>query len=100
MSEAFGSDFVTITDEEGKSYELEILASVEYNGATYYAMAPADPEEGEETEVCVLKQVSEDGEDLFVTVDDDAEWDAVNEKIMELLYEEDSGETDDMSQEL
>ena len=95
MSEEFGSDFITITDEEGKSYELEVLATVEYNGATYYALAPADPDEGEETEVCVLKQVREDGEDAFVTVDDDAEWDAVNEKIMDLLYEEDDESEED-----
>ena len=98
MSEEYGSDYITITDEDGKSYELEILASVEYNGATYFAMAPADPEEGEETEVCVLKQVVEDGEEIFVTVDDDAEWDAVNEKIMDLLYEEDEADAADPSE--
>lgn len=89
MSDEYGSDYITITDEDGKNYELEVLASVEYNGASYFALAPADPEEGEETEVCVLKQVVEDGEEVFVTVDDDAEWDAVNEKIMDLLYEDD-----------
>ncbi len=88
MSEEYGSDFITITDEDGKEYELEVLASVEYNGTTYFAMAPADPEEGEETEICVLKQVVEDGEELFATVDDEEEWDAVNEKLIELLYED------------
>ncbi len=94
MSEEYGSDFITITDDDGKEYELEVLASVEYNGITYFAMAPADPEDGEETEVCVLKQVVEDGEEVFLTVDDDEEWDAVNEKLIELLYEdeEESGE--------
>ena len=92
MSDEYGSDYITITDEDGKDYELEVLASVEYNGATYYALAPADPEEGEETEVCVLKKVIEDGEEIFVTVDDDAEWDAVNEKIMDLLYEDEEEE--------
>lgn len=96
MSEEFGSDFISITDDEGKNYELEILASVEYNGATYFALAPADPDEEEEAEVCVLKQICENGEDILVTVDDDAEWDAVNEKIMELLYEEDTDEASEV----
>ena len=94
MSEEYGSDFITITDEDGKEYELEVLASVEYNGITYFAMAPADPEDGEETEICVLKQVVEDGEELFATVDDEEEWDAVNEKLIELLNRDLSPETE------
>ena len=37
----YGDDFVVLTDEDGKEYELEILATVEYNGATYKALIPA-----------------------------------------------------------
>ena len=41
MADDYGSDFLTIADEDGIEYELEILSTVEYNGATYYAVIPA-----------------------------------------------------------
>ena len=36
----FGDNFITITDEDGVDYELEILATVENGGNLYYALAP------------------------------------------------------------
>ena len=41
MTENFGSDFITIVDEDGVEYELEILTTLEYNGFTYMAAIPA-----------------------------------------------------------
>ena len=35
MIDHYGSDFITIVDEDGEEYELEVLTSVEYNGQTY-----------------------------------------------------------------
>ena len=32
--DAYGSDFLTIVDEDGQEYELEVLSTLEYNGAT------------------------------------------------------------------
>ena len=46
MSEAFGPDFITITDEDGAEFELEHLDTLEYNGQVYMAFFPAL--EGEE----------------------------------------------------
>ena len=37
----FGSDFLTIADEDGNEYELEVLSTLEYNGCTYLAVIPA-----------------------------------------------------------
>ena len=34
MSDLYGSDFMTIVDEDGTEYELEVLTTVEYNGNT------------------------------------------------------------------
>ena len=48
MSELFGDDFITITDEDGVEYELEVLCSVEYQGSTYLGVCPAETEEDEE----------------------------------------------------
>ena len=38
----YGSDFITIVDDDGKEYELEVLSSLEYNGCTYLAVIPAE----------------------------------------------------------
>ena len=40
MIDHYGSDFITIVDEDGEEYELEVLTSVEYNGQTYMAVIP------------------------------------------------------------
>ena len=37
MSEEFGPDFITVTDEDGNEFELEHLDTLEYNGQTYMA---------------------------------------------------------------
>ena len=88
MDTEFGRDFITITDEDGVEYELEILSTVEYNGAIYYALAPADTDEDEELEVSVLKAVEEDGEEILVAIDDDDELEKVYELLIEQMYEE------------
>ena len=41
MSEEFGPDFITVTDEDGNEFELEHLDTLEYNGQTYMAFFPA-----------------------------------------------------------
>ena len=42
MSEEFGPDFITVTDEDGNEFELEHLDTLEYNGQTYDSQQPAD----------------------------------------------------------
>ena len=88
MDTDFGRDFITITDEDGVDYELEILSTLEYQGALYYALAPADTDEDEELEVSILKAVEEDGEEILVAVDDDEELEKVYELLIEQMYEE------------
>ena len=90
MQDNFGSDFMTIVDEDGTEFELEVLSSLEYNGCTYLAVIPAGSEEGEDLEVSILKSVEEDdGESILCAIEDEAELQAVYDLIMEQLYEED-----------
>lgn len=88
MSDHYGSDFMTIMDEDGQEYELEILSTIEYNGASYLAVIPAGLEENEAPEVSILKSVEEDGEPILCAIEDEAELQTVYDKIMEQLYEE------------
>ena len=91
MIEDFGSDFMTIVDEDGQEYELEILSTLEYNGCTYLAVIPAGSEEPlQELEVSILKSVDDEaGEPLLCAIEDEDELEAVYSLIMEQLYEED-----------
>lgn len=98
MEDQYGSDFITIVDEDGKEYELEVLSTLEYNGETYMAVIPADAgEKGAELslEVSILKSTEEDGEPLLTAIEDEEELRAVYDLIMEELYAEDETEEED-----
>ena len=90
MTEEFGSDFMTIVDEDGTEFELEILTTLEYNGFTYLAVVPADDSEdrGIKYEVSILKSVDEDGESILYAIEDEQELETVERLIMDLLYDE------------
>lgn len=93
MADEYGSDFITIVDEDGTEYELEVLNTLEYNGSTYLAVVPAgDDSEDEDLEVSILKSVEEGDESILCAIEDDAELEAVYQLMMDSLYEEDSEE--------
>lgn len=93
MEDQFGSDFITISDEDGTEYELEVLSTLEYNGSTYLAVIPAgDSLEQLQLEVSILKSEEEDGEPLLCAIEDEAELQAVYDLIMDALYEEEEEE--------
>lgn len=88
MTDEYGSDFITITDEDGNEFEVEVLSTMEYNGASYMAVIPADGEDDLRLEVSILKSVEEDGEPLLCAIDDEAELQAVYDLVMDSLYDE------------
>lgn len=88
MADEFGSDFMTIVDEDGTEYELEILTSMEYNGSTYLAVTPAGLDDDAELEVSILKSAEEDGEPILCAIEDEKELETVYGLIMDSLYEE------------
>ena len=73
MEDQYGSDFITIVDEDGTEFELEVLVSTEYNGQTYMAVTLAGAEEGQELEISILKSVDEDGESVLCAIEDEKE---------------------------
>ena len=92
MANEYGSDFMTIIDEDGTEYELEVLTSIEYNGQSYLAVTPATDDEDAELEVSILKSVEEDGEPILCAIEDDEELDTVYGLIMDQLYEDEDDE--------
>ena len=91
MADNYGSDFITIVDEDGTEFELEVLSSIEYNGSTYLAVVLAGAEEAD-LEVSILKSVDEDGEPILCAVEDEVELETVYNLIMHQIYEEESDE--------
>ena len=93
MENQFGSDYMTIVDEDGQEYELEVLTAMDWNGATYLAVIPAGMDEEEQSlEVSILKSVEEDGESVLCAIEDDQELESVYNLIMDQLYAEEEEE--------
>ena len=94
MSEDFGSDFITIVDDDGQEFELEVLDTMDYNGESYTAFLPADLDENDPDYGLVLLRnaVDENGDEVFDTIDDDAELDDVYEQFMRILFDDEDGE--------
>lgn len=94
MSEEYGPDFITVTDEDGNEFELEHLDTLEYNGQVYMAFFPTVAEgeeqnsEDEEYGLIILKVVEVDGEEQLSTLDNEEELEAVYQQFMEELFEE------------
>ena len=93
MEDLYGSDFMTIVDEDGTEFELEVLTTLEYNGFTYLAVVPAvDADEDVDLEVSILKSVEEDDEPILCAIEDEEELKTVYDLIMDELYAEEEDE--------
>lgn len=93
MADMYGSDYITIVDEDGEEFELEVLISMEYNGSTYQAVIPAvDSDEEINLEISILKNVEEDGEIILCAIEDEQELETVYNMMMDALYEEEEDE--------
>ncbi len=90
MEDQYGSDFISITDEDGVEYELEVLTSVEFNGNSYLAVIPAadDPNSLQDLQVSILKSTEENGEPILSGIEDENELKAVYDLIMDSLYDD------------
>ena len=89
MSEEFGSDFITIIDDDGQEFELEMLDSMDYEGETYVAFLPANMDENDpDYGLIILRSVIENGEELFESIDDEDKLQDVYEHFMALLFDD------------
>ena len=78
--------FMTLTDEAtGEEREFELYASANIDGNDYYALVPTD----EKDDDLVLLRGRREGEDIFFeTIDDDDEFDKVEDYFNDLLFGE------------
>ena len=97
MSEEFGPNFITLTDEDGNEIELEYEDAIEVDGQTYMAFFPtvddeADEAAAEEFGLVILKSITENGEELLSTLDSDEELNRVYDLFMEQLMDDEDGD--------
>ena len=86
--EELESEVYTLTDENGDEHDCELLAQAEIEGVTYLAMIPVEEqdEEADTFEYIILKgQTDENGEDVYLTIDDDDEFEKVADYFDDLL---------------
>ena len=90
MSEEFGSDFITIIDDDGAEFELEVLYTMDYNNQTFVAFLPADMDENDpDYGIIILRSVlDENGEELFESIDDEDELQDVYEHFSRILFDD------------
>ena len=71
----YGPDYITLIDEDGVEYEVEVLGTVEVGGSEYIALCDADtPDDCEALEINIMRVVrNEDDTVDFETIDDEDE---------------------------
>ena len=89
-------DLIELVDENGETTLFELLASFDFEGAHYLAVSePIGEEEPESLEVTMLKTVQdEEGNDTYVTIDDEDESEAAFNYFLTLV-EADAEESED-----
>lgn len=91
-------NLVELVDEEGNPVQFAHLMTLEYEGHEYVLLTGAEDEDGEESEVYILRIEQDDkGEDCYVTVEDEDLMQAVFDKFVVLSEqdEEQDGELDE-----
>ena len=86
MSEEYGANIVSLTDEEGVEHEFEHLDTIELNDKMYLAFVEAGISEDSEDpiELIILRADSdENGEEILSTIDDEAELEMVYNAFLE-----------------
>ena len=91
MNEEYGADYISLTDEDGNEFELEVLDTIEFEGSTYTVFLPADIDsmstDDPDCGFVILKCVEENGEELYRSVDDEEELERVYEFYMDMVEE-------------
>ena len=93
MNGEFGSDFITISDDEGNDFVLEHIDTIEIDNIFYMAFLPTDVDEDDDDYgLVILQVVEEDGEDILVSIDNDDLLEYVYSRFFERLTDDDDNE--------
>ena len=100
QEETYDAEVYTLTDEDGQEGEFELIGSLDIDGQSYVALMPIDDddesernEDDEDFGFVILKVMEENGEEVFISIDDDEEFERVadafeNELVADIDYDE------------
>lgn len=86
------NNLVQLQDENGNDVNFEHLMTVEHEGSYYVLLeATEDMDDCQQGEAIILKIIrdEESGDDVYATIEDEDELNAVFEKCMAIMEEED-----------
>lgn len=95
MSEEYGNDFVTITDDDGNEYVLEHLDTIEVDGVYYLAFLPADVDEDDEKFGFIIMKQETEGDESYLVVPSEEEIEFAYQRFMERLFEDEEDAEED-----
>ena len=86
LEEELEVNVITLTDDEtGEEQDFELLAEATIEGCRYFALAPMV----EDSEEYVILKVTEEGDEpILESIDDDDEFERVEEYFNDLLFSE------------
>ena len=79
------NEIYTLTDEDGKESEFQLIGKALLDGETYVALFPL--QDNEDGAYVILKMAEEEGECVFVSIEDDDEYDFVADAFIERLQD-------------
>lgn len=89
------NQIIELTDEDGVTSRFEYLTTIDHEGKLYVVLMLIDEEadDDDDGEVVILEiQKDENGEDVYATVEDEKISDAVFEKFLQLVAEQEEDE--------
>lgn len=95
------SNLIQLQDENGKDINFEHLMTVEHEGSYYVVLEAAeDTDDCKEGEAIILKIIRDEdsGDDVYATIEDEAEFNAVFDRVMEIMEEEDEAAALDLEE--
>ena len=99
MYEDNSAELITIVDDDGQEFELEVVGRMDYNHKSYARFLPSNIDEMDEDDpdygyILLREEEDANGDSVFETIDDDDELEDVYERFMVLLFDDEDEEDD------
>lgn len=88
-NEEYNPDLISLTSDDGKEYNFEVLDAIETDTGRYLALLPVydDPKDmlDDSGELVIVKVEEEDGEEFYCEIEDDDEYETVADAFVDRL---------------
>lgn len=84
-------NIITLLDDDDNPIDFEIIEMLEINGKNYAFLLPLNGEDDntDEDEAVIFRiDKTDDGDEIFAYIEDDAEWEMVVDTYNDMLFDE------------